>query len=59
MIGMNFNPDSSYHHLEAYPIEDVSQLLFEQISSKYDQTVANKILVKNAQNLIHKVKKKI
>ena len=56
---MNFNPDSSYHHLEAYPIEDVSQLLFEQISSKYDQTVANKILVKNAQNLIHKVKKKI
>lgn len=55
---MNYNPDESYHHLEAFPIENIKDKLFQLISLHYGEKVANKIMTENAQGIINKVNKK-
>lgn len=56
---MNFNPDQSYHHLEAFPIDEIKREVFDLISNNYSDDLAQKIVNKNASELIHKVKKKV
>lgn len=55
---MNFNPDSSYHHLEAFPLEQIHQSLFSKLQIKYSEELIAKIMIKNAQELILKVHQK-
>lgn len=55
---MNFNPDKSYHHLEAFPIETISRDIFRKIYDRYGYDVANKIIRENAEYIVNKVKKK-
>lgn len=53
---MNFHPNSSYHHREAIPIENISSRMFELISNVYGSDTANKILRDNALYIIENVK---
>lgn len=51
---MNFNPDTSYHHLEAFPIEHISKQLYEVISKEFDFKLAEDILYNNPKGVIDK-----
>jgi len=55
---MNFNPDKSYHNLEAFPIETISTKLHNLIEKNYNKEHADNILVNNAQKLFKNVKEK-
>ncbi len=53
---MNFHPNSTYHHLEAFPIETIKTTLFQFIQEQYGETIARKIMIENARDIIQKVK---
>lgn len=53
---MNFNPDSSYHHLESFPIETIGKDLRKMITNRYNDKIAEDILENNAKLLIKKLK---
>lgn len=55
---MNFNPDQSYHNLEAFSIETIGTKLHELIEKNYNKEIADNILVNNAQELFKNVKQK-
>ena len=53
---MDFMPDPSYVGLGVCPHENISKVLYDAISSRYNEELANKILVENAKKLIRKVR---
>ena len=53
---MNFHPDSSYHNIEAFPIETIKKDLYSIITKEYDRKTAKKIMKDNPQRLINKIK---
>lgn len=55
---MNFHPDTSYHNLGVYPLNNIYFKLFEEIKNQYGFNIAKDILTNNAQELIAKVKQK-
>lgn len=54
---MNLNPNSSYHHLETWPLPNLFEKLHFEIASQYGEKIANDILINNSKELITKVKK--
>ena len=56
---MNFDPDESYHNLEAFPIEMISTKLHDLIEKNYNKEIADNILVNNAQELFKNIKQKV
>ena len=53
---MNFNPDPSYHDLEAFEIESVSFDLRKFLSGRYDEDFINKIMYANMRQLFNDVR---
>lgn len=52
---MNFNPDPSYHNLEAFKLDSVSVDMREKLSQYFETSFIDKIMVENAENIINKV----
>ena len=53
---MNFHPDPSYHHLEAFPIDNIKTEIYQCIANHYGEEIALKITKNNAEHIIQKVK---
>lgn len=53
---MNFNPDPTYHNLEAFKIESVNNDLRRYLSKTYSEDFIDKIMKNNAKNLFNNVK---
>lgn len=58
---IEFNPDrivtsTGNTGLGVYSYEDISKVLHEAISSKFDSELANKVLIENAKRLVRKVR---
>ncbi len=52
---MNFNLDESYHHLEAFPIENIGIEIYQLIANQYGESIARKIIRENAEHIIVQV----
>lgn len=52
---MNFNPDESYHRLEAFPIENIGIEIYQCIADQYGEDIALKITKENAERIIKQV----
>ncbi len=55
---MNFNPDSSYHHREAFPLEKIATELHEKIKRDFGEEVAQAILIDNPQRIMNWTKER-
>lgn len=55
---MNFNPDLSYHNLEAFPISQISNDLRRLLNNNYTSDFVDKVMIENAKKLIQKVNDK-
>lgn len=55
---MNFHPNKTYHHLEAFPIKSIRNDMFTLLSQHYGVKIANQLMVENAKQIIQKNKKK-
>ncbi len=53
---MNFHPDSSYHHLEFFPIDKIKIQLENLLISRYGEEFTKKIMTENAKKLIKSIK---
>lgn len=53
---MDFEPDPSYHNLGVCSYEVTKEKLYESISKKYDEELANMILFENPKKLINSVR---
>ena len=54
---MNFNPDASYHNLEAFKIENIKDNLRKKLEENFDSEFVDKIMINNAKNIINELKK--
>ena len=54
---MNFNPDPSYHHLEAFELSRISTDLRELLEKYYSSDFTNKVMINNAKELIKNINK--
>ncbi len=52
---MNFNPDESYHHLEAFSIENIGIEIYQLIANQYGESIARKITRENTEHIIMQV----
>ena len=53
---MNFHPDTSYHHLEAFPVESIGFTIYQLLEKHYGTSVAKKLTFENASSIIGKIK---
>lgn len=55
---MNFNPDSSYHNLEAFNLMSIGGDMRNKLKEFFNDEFIEKIMILNAENIINNVNKK-
>ena len=55
---MNFDPDSSFHGLETFNLENLKIETEELLRKHFDEKIVKKLMCENAKNIINKVNKK-